>query len=125
LEINNKIYNDIGCGWWDENGNGNLVSLRYLTNPSKFNYINNVIKGHIRHSKKLSGLDVGCGGGYLSEKLAKDGLKVTGLDPSNNSIIAAMAHAKQENLAIKYVTDSEKNCHLNQIHFILCAAVMC
>jgi 2-polyprenyl-6-hydroxyphenyl methylase/3-demethylubiquinone-9 3-methyltransferase len=80
MSINNEIYENLGDTWWDDNGDSNLVSLRFLNNPVKFNYIKNVIyqkqKSHIGNG---SILDVGCGGGYLSEELAKIGLKVTGI----------------------------------------------
>ena len=108
LEINNKIYDDLGHSWWDEDGNGNLVSLRYLTNPVKFNYINNIIKNQKRNQKE-SVLDIGCGGGYLAEEFAKAGLEVTGLDPSSITINAAQTHAKQGNLAIQYVNGFGEN----------------
>lgn len=126
LEINNKIYNDLGYDWWDENGNGNLVSLRYLTNPVKFNYINNVINNQRKHQKNKSVLDVGCGGGYLAEELAKAGLEVTGLDPSSTSINAAKAHAKQGNLAIKYVNGFGEKLPFesNSFHFVCCCDVL-
>jgi 2-polyprenyl-6-hydroxyphenyl methylase/3-demethylubiquinone-9 3-methyltransferase len=45
---------------------------------------------------------VGCGGGYLSEELAKIGLDVTGLDPSPRTIETARTHAAQEGLTIDY-----------------------
>ncbi len=100
MRINNDIYEDLGTAWWDENGDGNLVSLRFLNNPVKFNYIQNVI-GPKR--KEGSVLDVGCGGGYLAEELAKIGLNVTGIDPSAKTIATARAHARQEGLSIQYI----------------------
>lgn len=126
MEINNQIYNDLGCGWWDENGDGNLVSLRYLTNPAKFNYINNVIKSYGKYPQKISVLDVGCGGGYLAEELAKTGIEVTGLDPSSTSIKAAKAHAKQENIAIKYVKGFGEKLPFesNSFQFVCCCDVL-
>ena len=121
MEINNKIYDDIDHGWWDEDGNGNLVSLRYLTNPVKFNYINNIIKNQKRNQKK-SFLNVGCGGGYPADKLDRAGFEVIGLDPSNNSIKAAKVHAKQENLTIKFVEGFGEKLPFksNSFHFVCC-----
>ncbi len=125
LEINNKIYDELGHGWWDEDGNGNLVSLRYLTNPVKFNYINTIIKNQKKDENK-SILDVGCGGGYLADKLAKAGFEVTGLDPSNTSIKAAKAHAKQEKLTIKFVEGLGEKLPFksNSFHFVCCCDVL-
>jgi len=126
MKINNKIYNDLGCDWWDENGNGNLVSLRYLTNPVRFKYIKDVIKNHIDHPEDGNVLDVGCGGGYLAEELAREGLDVTGLDPSRNSIIAAKAHGVQEKLTIKYVNGWGEALPFesNSFHFACCCDVL-
>jgi 2-polyprenyl-6-hydroxyphenyl methylase / 3-demethylubiquinone-9 3-methyltransferase len=47
-------------------------------------------------------LDVGCGGGILSESLAREGAVVTGVDPSEKSIAVAREHAAQAGLAIDY-----------------------
>lgn len=47
-------------------------------------------------------LDIGCGGGYLSEAFAADGFQVTGLDPAVNSIAAARRHAAETGLQIRY-----------------------
>jgi len=126
LEINNKIYNDLGSGWWDENGNGNLVSLRYLTNPAKFNYINSIINDQKNHQKNVSVLDIGCGGGYLAEELAKAGLEVSGLDPSLVTINAAKSHAKQGNLTIQYVNGFGEKLPFksNSFQFVCCCDVL-
>lgn len=103
MEVNNAIYNDLGHAWWDDDGDGNLVSLRYLSNPVKFNYIHSIVR-NVRNQfpNRRTLLDVGCGGGYLSEELAKIDLDVTGLDPSPASIAAARSHAAKEGLAIDY-----------------------
>jgi len=47
-------------------------------------------------------LDVGCGGGILSEALAREGALVTGVDPSEKSLAVARAHAAQSGLTIDY-----------------------
>ena len=127
FKINNKIYNDLGRGWWDEDGDGNLVSLRYLNNPVKFNYISNVIRSKQKNNiNNMSVLDVGCGGGYLSEELAGIGLDVTGIDPSKASIEAAIIHAKQKNLTIKYLEGFGEKLPFesNSFHFVCCCDVL-
>lgn len=104
LRINNEIYDLKGHGWWEEDGDGNLVSLRFLTNPVKSAYILENI-GH-RPAVDPRGrrvLDVGCGGGYLSEELAGAGLEVTGIDLSHRSIQAARNHAQSQGLRIEYL----------------------
>ena len=80
--------------WWDEEGP--LKTLHQI-NHLRLEYINNItsIEG-----KKI--LDVGCGGGILSEALAKLGANVTGIDLAENSLKIAIDHAKKSNLEIKY-----------------------
>lgn len=64
MEVNNAIYDDLAHAWWDDDGDGNLVSLRYLSNPVKFNYIHSIVRS-IRNQfpDRRTLLDVGCGGG--------------------------------------------------------------
>jgi polyprenyldihydroxybenzoate methyltransferase / 3-demethylubiquinol 3-O-methyltransferase len=75
----------------------------------------NVIKDKERMSKKalenLKILDVGCGGGFLSEDLANLKADVTALDPSEKLIFVAKDHANMSGLNINYSTDAvEKHC---------------
>ncbi len=104
MAINNAIYERKGHAWWDENEDGSLISLRYLSNPVKFSYIQSVISDRWpARPTKPSLLDVGCGGGYLSEELARSGLSVTGIDPSSATIGTARTHARQTGLDIEYL----------------------
>ncbi len=104
MEINNAVYDRKGHAWWDENEDGSLISLRYLSNPVKFSYIQSVISDQWPdRPTKPSLLDVGCGGGYLSEELARSGLSVTGIDSSSATIGTARDHARQSGLDIAYL----------------------
>ncbi len=71
-------------------------------------------------------LDVGCGGGYLSEELAKIDLNVTGIDPSRESIEAARKHAKQEKLNITYMVGYGEKLPFgsNTFDFVCCCDVL-
>jgi len=95
--------------WWDPQGKfGPLHKL----NPIRIKYIKQNIIEHfnIVNSKKpldnLSLLDVGCGGGLLSEPMCTLGAKVTGIDATRKNINIAKIHAKKNKLKIKYVTAS-------------------
>lgn len=102
MAVNNQIYDDLGHGWWDADGDGNLVSLRYLSNPLKQRYIESIVAKRGRTPAREKLLDVGCGGGYLSEALAAIGFRVTGVDPSPTSLRAARNHARENGLTIDY-----------------------
>jgi 2-polyprenyl-6-hydroxyphenyl methylase/3-demethylubiquinone-9 3-methyltransferase len=78
-------------------------------NPVRLGYIRDRIVGHFgretRSSKALTGLrilDIGCGGGLVSEPLARMGASVTGIDPSPEIVAAAQLHAEEGGLAIDY-----------------------
>ena len=82
--------------WWDEQGP--LKTLHQI-NPTRVQWINKYAN--------LSGaqiLDVGCGGGILSEALAREGANVTALDLADDSIVVAREHAKSGGLDIQYQT---------------------
>jgi 2-polyprenyl-6-hydroxyphenyl methylase/3-demethylubiquinone-9 3-methyltransferase len=56
----------------------------------------------IRSLEGLSLVDIGCGGGVLSEPLARLGAQVTGLDPAPTNVAVARAHAESSGLAVDY-----------------------
>ncbi len=80
--------------WWDMNGP--LKTLHDI-NPVRVDWIRQYVS-----LLDLNVLDIGCGGGILSESLAKHGAKVTGLDAEAGAIQTAKAHATAEQLEIKY-----------------------
>ncbi|WP_045105865.1 bifunctional 2-polyprenyl-6-hydroxyphenol methylase/3-demethylubiquinol 3-O-methyltransferase UbiG [Legionella hackeliae] len=81
--------------WWDKEGP--LKTLHDI-NPVRLDFI----KKYSTLSNKLI-LDVGCGGGILSEAMAKEGAHVIGLDLSEEALEAAKAHAVSNNIQIDYV----------------------
>jgi len=87
-------FNLLAHKWWDKTSEFKPL---HQINPLRLNFITSKIK--------LSGarvLDVGCGGGILSESLAKEGAKVTGIDQGTNVIKVAKLHMKESNLDIDY-----------------------
>lgn len=80
--------------WWDRNGE--FKPLHDL-NPVRINYIN---ERTTLAGKKI--LDVGCGGGILSEGLAFRGADVTGIDLGQAPLEVARAHAASQGLSIHY-----------------------
>ncbi len=99
----NNDYDSIARLWWSEE-EGSTATIRYFINPVRFNYFKRMMDMHYTsgYSDKKA-LDVGCGGGFLSEELAKTGLEVTGVDPSGESIRVAREHAMKGGLDIEYL----------------------
>ncbi|KGQ23908.1 3-demethylubiquinone-9 3-methyltransferase [Gallibacterium anatis CCM5995] len=88
-------FSKMAASWWDLNGDFKPI---HQLNPLRLNYI-------LQHSNGLNGkkvLDVGCGGGILSESMAKSGANVTGIDMSPQPLAVAKQHAQDNNLIIDY-----------------------
>jgi 2-polyprenyl-6-hydroxyphenyl methylase/3-demethylubiquinone-9 3-methyltransferase len=73
--------------------------------------------------KKLTLLDVGCGGGLIAEPMTRLGAKVTGIDASEKNINVAKFHAEQMNLKINYLCATPENLN-EQFDVILCLEII-
>ena len=102
-------FSNMAAEWWDPEGKFKPL---HKFNPIRIKYIKeNIIKEFQLKNKKypLSGinvLDIGCGGGLLSEPMCRLGANVTAIDASNKNIAIANLHAKKNNLKIKYICSS-------------------
>jgi len=98
--------------WWDPQGKFKPL---HKFNPIRISYIKkNIINTFklnqkIKPLKKVKILDIGCGGGLLSEPLSRLGAEVVGIDASDRNIKVAKSHAKKNNLDIKYLCSSPEN----------------
>ena len=105
-------FSKIAEEWW--NPSGKFKPLHKF-NPIRISYIkNNIIKSlkitdKKKPLKKVRILDIGCGGGLLSEPMSRLGAEVTGIDASKKNIEVARIHAQKNNLKIKYVWGSPDN----------------
>ncbi len=110
-------FSKMSSEWW--NPEGKFKPLHKF-NPIRIKYIRDNVVEHFKIKskknplKKLQILDIGCGGGLLSEPLANLGAKVTGIDASKTNIEIAKTHAKKSNLKIKYICSSPENLKLNK-----------
>ncbi len=82
-------------GWWDLGG---VVGGLHVLNRARVAYFREKLGSF--QGKRM--LDVGCGGGILSESLAREGAQVVAVDPSEASLTQAREHARSEGLAIEY-----------------------
>ncbi|MBM6579749.1 bifunctional 2-polyprenyl-6-hydroxyphenol methylase/3-demethylubiquinol 3-O-methyltransferase UbiG [Microvirga sp. BT689] len=99
-------FDKIAETWWDPKG---PMKVLHKFNPVRLGYIRDEACRRFgrdpRSARSLEGiaiLDVGCGGGVLSEPLARLGARVTGLDPAPTNISVAQLHAERAGVTIDY-----------------------
>ena len=103
-------FSKIADEWWDANGKFkplhrfNPIRIKYIIDKctNHFNLKNN----NDNHLHGLKFLDIGCGGGLVSEPLCRLGGNVTGIDASSKNIEVAKIHARKNKLKIKYLNTS-------------------
>jgi 2-polyprenyl-6-hydroxyphenyl methylase/3-demethylubiquinone-9 3-methyltransferase len=102
-------FSKIATEWWNPNGKFkplhkfNPIRIKYI----KENIIHNFkLKNKTKPLEKINILDIGCGGGLLSEPMKRLGANVTGIDASDRNIKIAKLHAKKNKLNIKYACSS-------------------
>ena len=96
--------------WWDVNGKFKPL---HMFNPIRIEYITEKIRQHFKINENKSNflngltiLDIGCGGGLISEPMARLGGTVTGIDASEKNIEVAKIHSQKNKLKIKYLNKS-------------------
>jgi len=113
--------------WWNEKGKFKPL---HEFNPIRLKYIIREIKKHFKINpdqdlpfKNLSIIDIGCGGGLVTEPMARLGAKITGIDASIKNIEAAKLHAKKMNLNIDYSVNTPENIN-NNYDIVLCLEII-
>ena len=103
-------FSDLADEWWDVNGKFkplhmfNPIRIQYITEKIKQEF--NLINRNNNFLKDLKILDIGCGGGLISEPMSRLGGIVTGIDASEKNIKEAKLHSKKNNLNINYLNKS-------------------
>ena len=99
--------------WWDINGKFKPL---HMFNPIRIEYILEIVLKYFKIDKNkktplknLKILDIGCGGGLISEPMTRLGAAVTGIDASDRNINTAKVHAKKNNLNINYLNSVPEN----------------
>ena len=110
-------FSNIADEWWDPHGKFKPL---HKFNPIRIKYIkDNIIEQFKIRNKTnpLSGiniLDIGCGGGLLSEPMCRLGANITGIDASIKNIKTARVHAKKNGLKINYICSSPEKLKITK-----------
>ena len=101
-----KKFSEIADDWWNKDGDFKPL---HVINPLRANYIKE--KTELNNKKVL---DVGCGGGLLSEAMYDFGADVTGIDAAGPGIEVAKIHAKKNNKNIKYFEKTAEELNIDK-----------
>ena len=110
-------FSKMAAEWWDPSGKFKPL---HKFNPIRIQYIKeNIISNFKLKIKKkpldkINILDIGCGGGLLSEPMTRLGANVTGIDASSKNINIAKHHAKKNNLKINYICSSPEKLKIKK-----------
>ena len=110
-------FSKMAAEWWDPEGKFKPL---HKFNPTRIKYIkDNIIcsfklKSKEKPLQKINILDIGCGGGLLSEPMARLGANVTGIDASDKNIKIAKLHAKKNKLNINYFCSSPEKLKIKK-----------
>ena len=117
-------FSNLADQWWDVNGKFKPL---HMFNPIRIEYILDIVTANFKIDKNkknplknLKILDIGCGGGLISEPMTRLGADITAIDASSKNINIAKAHAKKNNLSITYLnTEPESLRSKNKFDIIL------
>ena len=116
-------FSNLADEWWDVEGKFKPL---HMFNPIRIQYITNMIQDHFKLKNKntnlLQGLrllDIGCGGGLISEPMARLGGIVTGIDASEKNIKIAKNHSERSNLKIEYLHKSPEQLNEKEKYDII------
>ncbi len=111
-------FSNLADEWWDEKGKFKPL---HMFNPIRLEYIVEKTKQHFALDDKKQNflqnfriLDIGCGGGLISEPMARLGASVKGIDASEKNINVAKIHAKRSNLKIDYKKNSPEELNVKE-----------
>ncbi|MHB8777042.1 MAG: bifunctional 2-polyprenyl-6-hydroxyphenol methylase/3-demethylubiquinol 3-O-methyltransferase UbiG [Anaerolineales bacterium] len=114
-----KKFDKVAQIWWDPQGS---MGTLHTINPLRTQFIAGNLNMH-----NCTILDVGCGGGILTEALARSGAQLTGIDLSEASLEIARQHAKEQGLNIDYRYESIEEVaekHAGQFDVITCMEML-
>jgi 2-polyprenyl-6-hydroxyphenyl methylase / 3-demethylubiquinone-9 3-methyltransferase len=123
--IDNDIYSTRSESWWDPESD--FYQMKVAFNPVRVSYAKRILFDELGIDPRgKTALEVGSGGGYLSEEIAGMGFAVTGIDPSENSLRAAAGHARSGGLDITYAAGTGESipCRDRSFDAVFCCDVL-
>jgi 2-polyprenyl-6-hydroxyphenyl methylase/3-demethylubiquinone-9 3-methyltransferase len=100
--IDNAVYDTVSVAWWQPDAA--FHQMKHVFNPARVSYAKRKLFGDLQiNPSGKRALEVGCGGGILSEEIARMGFEAAGIDPSEPSLRAAADHAQAGGLIIRYL----------------------
>ncbi|MFM9059877.1 MAG: bifunctional 2-polyprenyl-6-hydroxyphenol methylase/3-demethylubiquinol 3-O-methyltransferase UbiG [Planctomycetaceae bacterium] len=103
-----SIYRTYAPNWWD--GSQRFLRLMHNLVPGRMRYFST----QVADWSGMTVLDLGCGGGFMAESLAREGASVVGVDPSAPAIEVAREHAQAQGLSIDYRVGSGERIPLTR-----------
>jgi 2-polyprenyl-6-hydroxyphenyl methylase/3-demethylubiquinone-9 3-methyltransferase len=99
--IDNSIYASQSDTWWQPDSV--FYQMKVAVNPVRVGYARKILFDELQVDPRgKTALEVGCAGGYITEEIARMGFATTGIDPTAESLGAAVAHARTSGLKIVY-----------------------
>jgi 2-polyprenyl-6-hydroxyphenyl methylase/3-demethylubiquinone-9 3-methyltransferase len=114
-----RHFDALAAGWWDPEGDSKPL---HEINPARVRFIGERVA--------LSGahvVDVGCGGGILSEALAREGARVTGIDVAKRALQVARLHGVESGVAVEYSESTAETFaanHTNESDVVTCLELL-
>ena len=123
--MDNAVYSAQGGQWWQPDSA--FYQMRVFLNPVRVAYAKRtlIVEAGI-DPQATRALDVGCGGGFLTEEIARMGFDTTGVDPSARSVEAAASHARENGLNVRYLTGAGESLPFEDRSFglVFCCDVL-
>lgn len=119
--IDNAVYSALSETWWQPDSA--FYQMKVSFNPARVGYAKRKLIEELKiDPKAVAALEVGCGGGILTEEIARMGFDTTGVDPSERSVRTASDHARESGLDIRYRTGAGESLPFGNRSF---GAVFC
>ena len=101
--IDNAVYGVQSDEWWQPGSPWYQMIVTF--DPARVGYAKKILFERLKiDPKATAALEVGCGGGFMTEEIARMGFATTGVDPSERSVRVAAEHARENGLVIRYKT---------------------